>query len=75
MKGMVLMDRLEVYAKEKEQDKEQLKKDTIRLLELRQLDNQTIGFVIEQAFKLGHSAGHCRGEDYKNRLIREHGLA
>lgn len=62
------MHRLEVYAKEKEQEKEYLKQAITLLLEAKYLNREKLERAIDKAFILGHHAGHCRGESYKNRL-------
>ncbi|MFD1350183.1 hypothetical protein [Oceanobacillus caeni] len=62
------MDKLELYAREKEQEKEYLKQATILLMKAGHLDKQYLEYAIEKAFKLGHHAGHCRGEMHKDKL-------
>lgn len=65
------MDRLELYAKESEQKKENYKRAIVSLHRKGELDGITLKFVIDKAFSLGHNAGHCRGEGYKNNLRRD----
>ena len=56
------MHRLEIYAKEKEQDKESLIKAATELLHEGKVNEKVLQKAINEAFMLGHHAGHCRGE-------------
>lgn len=59
------MDRLELYAKESEQEKEVLKRDAAIALKYGHMSQNVLEYFIEKSFHLGHNAGHCRGESYK----------
>ena len=63
------MSRLEQLARDKEKDKEALKLAVLGLFRSGRLDSETLKKAIDQAFLLGHNAGHCRGEQYVNRLL------
>ena len=63
------MSRLEQLARDKEKDKEALKLAVLGLFRSGRLDSETLKKAIDQAFLLGHNAGHCRGEQYVNQLM------
>lgn len=65
------MDKLELYAKESEQDKEDYKRAVVSLHRKGELDGITLKFVVDKVFSLGHNAGHCRGEGYKRSIRRD----
>lgn len=65
------MDKYELYAKEKELEKEAYRIAAVRLYRKGEMNLQTLNHVIDKSFALGHNAGHCRGEGYKNRLQEE----
>lgn len=55
---------LEVYAKEKEMKIQEIKKIAKDKLETGELKEEGLIFLIEQAYSIGHYAGHCRGEKH-----------
>jgi len=64
-----MLNQLELQARDKERDKEALKVAVVSLFRLGRLDSETLKRAIDQAFLLGHNAGHCRGEQYVNQLM------
>lgn len=65
------MEKLELYAKEKEQEKETLKRAAIDVFKDGKFNADVLETVIDKSYQLGHHAGHCRGEMYKIQLVRE----
>lgn len=65
------MDRLEGQALEKTREKDKWKVATLELFKEGRLGEKQLEMVIDKAFILGHNAGHCRGENFKNRHLKE----
>lgn len=64
------MDKLELYAREKEQEKNLLKHQAEIIFSHGKMDEVVLGMIIDKAYHLGHNAGHCRGEMHKDKLKR-----
>ena len=52
----------EELAREKEEEFETLKSVTLRLFRENELDKIKLKSLLNEAHRLGHYAGHCRGE-------------
>ncbi|MCG5104413.1 hypothetical protein [Oceanobacillus alkalisoli] len=64
------MDNLERYAREREKEKNAIKIAVLRLHRMDLLDEELLSTALDKAFRLGHNAGHCRGESHKTKLQR-----
>jgi len=64
------MSKLERQAIDKEREKDVLKRAVVSLHRKGKLTPIIVKTAIEQAFILGHNAGHCRGEQYSNTKVR-----
>lgn len=63
---------LEEQAKNKEFEFKALQMAVALNLREGTLDVETLNRVMERSFKLGHNAGHCRGENFKYTLLDEY---
>lgn len=61
------MDKLEMYAKEKEQDAEGMVRVIVRDFKRNEMTENSLKQSMRKMFELGHNAGHCRGESYKRK--------
>lgn len=56
------MKMLEMYANSKEEDFKLLMEVAKDKLSKGELDTKSLDFLLREAYKTGHYAGHCRGE-------------
>jgi len=65
------MDRLEEYAQEKDQEKNILITGVLQSFRIGSLSERGLEVGLHEVYRLGHHAGHCRGENYKRKLDDE----
>lgn len=65
------MNKLELYAREKEFEFEGLLEQVVSSFNDDNMTDNKLKRYMKMAYKLGHHAGHCRGENHLNKLTRE----